>query len=614
VCGIVGSVNLALSEEIVNILKHRGPDDIGTERVILGGNEIYFGHRRLSIVDLSPSGHQPMSSSSGNHLIVYNGELYNHSEIRATLPSYPYKGNSDTETIVSAFETKGVDSIRTFNGIFAFGYLDKTAGKLYLVRDPFGVKPLYYWKEGRKMVFGSELKPLLRMIKKSSVDENSLSYLLTLRFVPSPLTLIKGIRKVQPGHIIEIDLNTHSLDVKDYSYVDPYPEPVRMPFKEAVTLYHEKFTDAVHSQLMSDVELGILLSGGVDSAMVAAIASKKAPYKMKAFTIGFETDDHANEVENARQTADFLGLDHYCERIDFKDFLSIIREITSIVEEPLATDSVIPMYYLSKLAASHVKVVLTGQGADEPLGGYRRYQGELLLRNLPSGLKAVISQFKRFTKNEAIIRGLNAYGTDDDLERFTKIYTLFSPAEVSQMTGHPVRSDVRKFLQGISNDLAINPSMSSLSKMMAIDLRFNLADDLLLYTDKISMHHSIEARVPMLDRNLINFVEKLPAEYKVRIGKTKIIHKAMAASFLPKKIIQRKKLGFLSPTGRWFRDHNSRIKEILLTPNSKLSNHIERKAIQQILDDHFSGYDKRKQIFLLLNLFFWFEEFTGTND
>lgn len=609
-CGIIGTVNIPLTNDDVNRLQHRGPDGHGLVSTTVDTHQVSFGHRRLSIVDLSEAGHQPMISPAGN-LLVYNGEIYNHQSLRDSLTNYPYRGSSDTETILSVVERRGIESVRHFNGIFAFAYLDQPNRKLFLVRDPFGVKPLYYWIKNGAMAFASEMKPIVHLLDKVTIDLEALATLLKLRFIPSPLTMIAEVRKLNPGHILEVDLGSSTMTTREYSFDSPNLPKFRMSFHEALELYEEHFTKAIESQLMADVDVGILLSGGIDSAMVGAVAASKSSYKMKAFTVGFDEKSDSNEIDAAAKSAALLGLDHHYLRIGSRDFFDGLERIFSIVEEPLATDSIIPMYHLCKLASQHVKVVLTGQGADEPLGGYTRYQGELLLQKTPRALRFLSPYLARLTKNESLLRGLNAAGIPSEVDRFTEIYSLFSNAEIGSLLGAQSTHSTKQLIHELIARLKLDEDVNPVARMMAIDLRFNLADDLLLYTDKIAMHHSLEARVPMLDHNLIAFLESLPIEYKVRIGRRKIIHKRFAEKLVDKSVIQRKKLGFLSPTTNWFRENQHIIKDILLSDASKFSNYVDRRAVEAIIKQHLAGYDKRKQIFLLLNLYYWFQEFTG---
>jgi asparagine synthase (glutamine-hydrolysing) len=606
-CGILGSINRRFDEQNLIMLSHRGPDDSGLVRFSVNGHEVSLGHRRLSIVDLTEAGHQPMFSSCGRHAVVFNGEIYNHLMLRAQIRGAEFRGHSDTETMLYYLMQKGIEGARDFNGIFAFCYADLTRGKLYLVRDPHGVKPLYYCVKDGFLIFSSELRPIQKMVH-DTLNPGNLAELLRLRFLPSPDTLLKDIKKVRPGHILEVDLANDSLTAKENNFLATKPKPATMSFDEAVERYAALFDDAVKQQLMSDVEVGVLLSGGVDSALVAAHAQKYSRNRIKAFTVGFKEQDDSDEIEDARETASLLGLEHHCVKIGFDDFGDMFRKCASIVEEPLATTSIIPMFYLSKLAARQVKVVLSGQGADESLGGYGRYKGELLHELLPTWL------FKRLgpltstlgVRRDNFVRALRSLGEKNELERFQKIYSVFSDEEIMSLTG---RRDERSLsnIGYLYELLDCKSKARSVERMMSLDLRLNLSDDLLLYTDKVTMHHSIECRVPMLDMNLVQFIESLPGHYRVTLRDGKIIHKKFAASVLPRKIIRRKKKGFTSPTKQWFK--NKAVRDILTDKGSKFARHFDGKAVTRVLDEHVAGLNRERHIFLLLSIHQWMSEY-----
>ncbi len=613
-CGVLGAVNLPVDESVLDLIAHRGPDGQGLITRECGAHQITLGHRRLAIVDLSDQGSQPMSTGDGVRHIIFNGEIYNHQDIRRNLESTSFRGHSDTETLLHALATIGIRAVEQLNGIFAFAYLDLVEQRLFLVRDPFGVKPLYYSFSPKRLCFSSELKPLLSLAP-DTVDSENLATLLKLRFSPSPVTLFKNIKKVRPGHILEIGLGGESLTCREYPFIGQVfgPASPAMGFGDALVEYRRLFESAVERQLMSDVEVGVLLSGGVDSALVAANAQRYSAAPLKAFTVGFKdagTGSDVDEIDDARETADFLGMEHHTARIGFDDFLDTLSNCVRIVEEPLATTSIVPMHYLSRLAGSHVKVVMSGQGADEPLGGYGRYQGELYRRFLSPPLARIGKSFAAIIgiRNERILRGLAALSQGNDVARFLEAYSVFPDEEVERMTGVTTGGPHRA-LEYFYRLLGCDDLPSSVARMMAVDLRFGLSDDLLLYTDKITMHQSLECRVPMLDLELVAFIESLPYEYRVRLGRTKIIHKRLAELSLPASIVHRKKKGFLSPTSTWFRD-GDRLRSILLNTDSNFSGYFDLAAVEQIIRQHQLGYNRERHIFLLLCLHCWFAEFT----
>lgn len=608
-CGILGAINVDFDEKVLDLICHRGPDGAGIVRRTLGRHRITLGHRRLAIVDLSPAGAQPMATKDGRCLITYNGEVYNHQTLRTELRGTPFNGHSDTETILKYLQQYGILGVQRFNGIFAFGFVDETKNKLYLARDPFGVKPLYYSRGLGTFVFASEIKPILHLIP-DTLDLDNLAEVLRLRYSPSPDTLFSNLRKVRPGHILEVDLSRLDLPVREYPFLVALPETIGISFPDAVDRYGKLFEAAIQRQLMSDIEVGILLSGGVDSALVAAYAQKHCPYRMKAFTVGFkERNEDADEIADARETARILDLDHYVVRIGFEDFLASVRECVSVVEEPAATTSISPMFYLSNLVSKHVKVVLSGQGADEPLGGYRRYQIEILRQLLPKGTSNAMAFLARLlcVQNDAVLRGVTAAGESDDMKRFLHVYSVFDEAEIVQLIGRrDTRSQER--LAYFYNLLGCARQQHGIERMMSIDTRMNLPDELLLYTDKIAMHYSIECRVPILDLELVRFIESLPYQYRVRLWRTKIVHKDFARKVLPDFIIRRRKKGFDPPIQTWFSNREV-LRGVLLDRSSRFASVFDLDAVEKLLEEHEKGFNRGRHIFLLLRLYYWFEEF-----
>ena len=604
-CGILGTINKIFDQDALDLIKHRGPDSSGIASFKVNTHEVLLSIARLAIVDLSETGRQPMITACGNYALVFNGEIYNHLDLRKKLPNVQFKGRSDTETALYYVKEFGIEGVKDLNGIFGFSFLDAQKEQLYVVRDHFGTKPVYWCNLGDSFLFASEIRPINYILDKVQPELDNLPTLLHLRYLPSPLTLYKGINKLRPGHYLEIDLSANTLQPKEINFV-----------KSATTIlsrsilpleaYGQKIEAAVKRQLMSDVEVGILLSGGLDSAVVAALAQKHSSSKLKSFTIGFEGDHAEDEIEAAQETAQLLGLEHYSKKINFENFLCIFKETTRIIEEPLATTSVIPMYYLSELASKHVKVVLTGQGADEPLGGYQRYQGELMSSKIPRSAIRALGKILPYmqVKNERLLRASNSLGEKNDVARFLKVYSIFQQSEIKALLNVEEKKafDLVSYFYNLQN----RPKISSVERMMAIDMRMNLADDLLLYTDKITMNFSLECRVPMLDIELVDYIESLPRKERLAFRKTKVVHKQFAKKILPDSIVNRKKIGFESPTQVWFNTHNNQIRDLLLSP-SPFIEIFNAFAITELLDNHLKGYNKEKQIFLLLGIYFWLE-------
>lgn len=576
-------------------------------------HQVTLGHRRLSIVDLSPAGHQPMHTPSGMHTIVFNGEIYNHQELRQQYSGTRFRGHSDTETMLHHLAQTGMGGMTDLNGIFAFALLNEAESMLYLARDPFGVKPLYYYAHGDQFLFSSELRPLQEKLKQE-LDPDSLVELLRLRYLPAPDTLFQHIHKVRPGHLLTVNLRNAHLAVQEFPFFVP-PSSQETPTwsdQQAVTRYGELVTKAVERQLMSDVPIGVLLSGGVDCALIAQIAQQQSDYRLKAFTVGFAEKAEADEIVDAKETARALGLEHHFVRLSRQEFLDTLPRAGSVVEEPLATTSVIPMFALSKLAASHVKVVLSGQGPDEAMGGYRRYQSELLRSYLPGFAFPLLRTRSPlpFSRSETLARALRCCGIEDDLERFESVYSVFEHDQILRLTGY-ASPRAHDRIQYTYDWLMSAQRKHGVERMMSIDLRMSLADDLLLYTDKITMHHSIECRVPFLDLPLIQFVESLPAHQRLGVLRGKQLHRRYCARMLPKQITRRKKKGFASPTRRWFRESTD-VWDILLDSRSAFAHYFNLDEVRLILQQHRSGLNRERHIFLLLSIHCWMAEFCKT--
>jgi len=604
-CGILGSINFKFDQEILDLIKHRGPDDSGILTINEGNRSIRLAQRRLSILDLSVAGHQPMVSPCGKYALIFNGEIYNHLELRKTLPAETkFRGHCDTETVLYYLMTNGISSIDKLNGIFSLGFLDINQRILHIARDPFGVKPLYYHESEGSVIFSSEIRPLLAMISSSNLNKQALATLLRLRYNPSPETLYNEIEKVRPGHVRSYNLATVTADSK--CYIHKSPPKLTVTLEKAVEEYSEKIEAAVTRQLLSDVEIGIFLSGGIDSSVVAALAKKNYKGRLKAFTVGFDGDYEEDEIQAAAETASLLNLEHSYRKISFTDFLGQIEECTNIVEEPLATTSIIPMYFLAQLASQHVKVVLTGQGADEPLGGYTKYKLELLRRLIPRPVRGLILPTFRLAgvRNETMIRGANALNIDGEVARFLGAFEIFSEQEIKNLIGIQDSLSLKR-VKYFYDILEFNKGMTATERMMSLDTRLNLADDLLNYTDKLTMHFSMECRVPMLDLELVEYIESLPRKYKLNLTEGKRIHKIFSRRLLPEEIINRKKRGFQSPTRKWFIKESEVIKSILLQQGTNFSRVFNQSYVAELIDQHNRGFNKEKQIFLLITICYW---------
>ena len=553
-----------------------------------------------------------MKSADGSWWISYNGEIYNHLELRHQIDT-TFRGHSDTETLVELLASKGIDNILTsLNGMFAFAALEVQAGKLYLVRDPFGIKPLYYSRSGMSFAFASEVRALNELgIDSGGIDRQHLELFLTLRYVPSPGTLWKKIHRLPPGHILSLDLKNGQSKIR--RYISPIKDRFQGSLDDAVSAYQVQLHKAVNRQLLSDVPVGLLLSGGIDSALVGAMA-QDGGRELPCFTVGFGNNHDECEIENARETAQTLGLPFSPCEVTPDLLRDALPGIVRSVEEPLGTTSIMPMHYLVQHARQHVTVVLTGQGSDEPWGGYRRYQLEMVRRAIPSNIlrrlaSGVAGWFPAHLP-EVLERGLRALPVNDLAARAVEACALFSAKERLLLTGSTGDGNAVAAM-GNWLEWLIETACEPAECMMRVDTRMNLADDLLLYGDKISMAVALEARVPMLDIELVRFVESLPLEYRLAFRQTKIVHKKMAEQYLPPSIVHREKKGFQVPFGSWSRGPwKTFVEDILLSPQASHWKMLNRKGVERLWAQHLDTRpDRSRQIFALLMLAIWWREF-----
>lgn len=600
-CGILGGINCAVNQELLDQIAHRGPDSGHIFSTQLEGNVVSLAHRRLAILDLSENANQPMLTDDGQCAIIFNGEIYNHLDLRKELTEVNFKTHSDTETILYYLKKYGIEGVSKLNGVFAFAFLELNHKKLYLARDPYGVKPLYFHIESNKLLFSSEIRPIKSSIQ-TSLNKEVLPQLLKLRYNPSPDTLYSEIQKLRPGHVLSYDLKQNQEEIKPFYKV--YPAKRELSLNQAIQQYGDLFEKAIQRQMLSDVEVGVLLSGGIDSALVAYFANQNSPKPIRSFTVGFQDQDEANELNDARESAQILGTLHHEIVMDQTDFDKTWDKVVEIVEEPLGTTSIIPMYFLSREVSKHLKVVLTGQGADEPLGGYKRYQAEIYRKKLPAFIFNLAKPIAPLIKNESLRRFILSAGEQDVVKRFEKTYSLFTDREIKRLVGlndHSSYQKINYYYQSLNVQ-----NQSSLDAMMAVDMKLNLADDLLLYTDKITMHFGLEARVPILDLELVEFIESLPTKFKIKGGTGKFIHKEFAKTVLPDKIVNRPKKGFLSPTQRWFNKNSVQL--IQMIAEDKDSGFLELfnlKEIEKILKMHKAGINQEKQLFLIISIYYW---------
>lgn len=593
---------------------HRGPDEEG---FYLESNSVALGVRRLSIIDLQ-TGRQPIHNEDKTIWVVFNGEIYNFLELRKELiaEGHNFYTQSDTEVIVHSYEQWGDDFLLHLNGIFGLAVWDEPKCRLLLARDPFGVKPIYYRDDGRRLLWASELKSILVDPEVPRiVDRRALDLFLTFRFVPSPFTMFRGIKKIRPGHRLIFENGELLLE----RYYFPQPK-IDHYLKEPdyIHLLRESLEAAVRRQMISDVPIGVLLSGGIDSAVILAIMSRNTKKPISTFTVGFDDGADVNELREARLTSQYFRSNHHEILLSDADYKSWLNKSIWHLEEPVATTSALPMFFVSRLAGEHVKVVLTGQGADEPLCGYHRYFGERYghwYRRMPKVFRRYVVRplVEALPRQERIKRAVRSLGKHDVTERFLQVYSVFDNGMKRNLCSFPrmiSRGDcaAKDIVDYWRRDLK---ETDPLIQMAYVDARLSLADDLLMYGDKMSMASSVEARVPFLDTEYMAAAESLPASLRIRGFKRKYIHKKAISNWLPQQVIDRKKRGFETPIDRWFRSElTGYVKDRLLSDDSACSTYFNRQAVETLLDDHINGrQNNQRRLFCLLVFELWHKIF-----
>lgn len=623
-CGIVGKLNLdpdrPVQRELIHRMKdeivHRGPDGQGE----YFSGPVGLGHRRLSIIGLE-SGAQPMSNEDGTVWVVYNGEIYNFHELRAELQAagHTFKSDTDTEVIVHLYEELGTESVKRFRGMFAFALWDERKQALLLARDRVGVKPLYYVNTGKAVLFASEIKSLLvdpsveRRINPRAIDR-----FLTYYYLPGNETLFEGIHKLDPGHYLTVENGR----VTKTRYWDLRFEtsPRWTKFDEAVEVLQGMLRSAVKDHMISDVPVGVLLSGGVDSTGVLRYAAEQTGTQMNTFTVGFAGADCPDERPFARLAAQQFGTLHHEITINAKEFLEFLPKYVWHMEEPICEPPAVSLYFVSRLAReSSVKVLLSGEGGDEAFGGYNKYRNLLALERL----KTIFGPAKSLLRNG--LKGLGSTGfpslrkyanlVEPQLAQYYYSCTATPGTPFNMLKPILYR---KEFLDSLNNP-SDEPTrllfeqldgLPLLHQLLYVDTKTWLPDDLLVKADKMTMAASVELRVPLLDFRVLEFAASLPSHFKVQGWTTKRILKAALRDSVPAAILGRKKAGFPIPYDRWLRKElKDFVCETIWDKNSALSNYFRRDELMELLRVHQDGKGGSQEVFSLLILELWHQQF-----
>ena len=616
-CGICGQFNFGSDspvdsdaiKKMADAIAHRGPDDEG--QYIAGS--IGLGFRRLSIIDLV-GGHQPMSDADGSVWVVFNGEIYNFPELKIELQSHGhiFRTNSDTEVIVHGYKQWGNDVLQHLNGMFGLAIWDARKRQLMLARDRTGIKLLYYKISAGRLKFGSEIRALLANEKGSpSVDPVSLNLFLRYRYTPSPLTLFQDIRKLAPG--TRLIVKNGVARIERWWKFEPVPLDPMPSVSQAEEELLELYKRAVKRQLISDVPLGLLLSGGLDSGLLLALMNQSGK-SWKSYTVGFGSTFRDDELCAAADTAKALQSSNISIELNREGFNASLSQVIASLEEPVATASIVPMFHLCKRAREDVKVVLMGQGPDELFGGYKRHLGvhySQHWRSLPEWVRTPISKaLAALPRNETIKRGLSSLQIADRTRMYQNVFSLLPGGLIDNLFREGALPDSAgdKILDCWDDLLPLMKNTDELGGLQFLEIRSSLPDELLMYGDKLSMAHGLEARVPYLDHEVVEYVERLPASYKVRWGSGKWLHRRVCRNFLPREVVRRRKGNFAaSVVDDWFREsYDGKMEDTLLNTESQIYGYLRPQAIQQLVKDHRAGWrDHHKILFSLVVLEEW---------
>ena len=611
--GSEATVSPALVKAMADTMYHRGPDDEG----YYVSGPIGLGFRRLSIIDLQ-RGHQPVSNEDGTVQIIFNGEIYNFQELRESLlgKGHVFKTQSDTEVIVHLYEELGPQCLEKLRGMFAFALWDENTKTLFLARDRVGIKPLYYCLTDTSLVFASEIKAILadpsivREIAPEMIDR-----FLTFLYLPGQETLLKGIRKLAPGHYLLVRDGKAVIE----QYWDLcFAEPTRsQSLKDAEADLRSLLAEAVELHMIADVPVGVLLSGGVDSTGVLSFAVNGTDKEISSFTVGFSGGEVADERPYARLAAETFGTRHYDMTISAKDFAAFLPQYVWHMEEPVCEPPAVALYYVSKLARNHVKVLLSGEGGDEAFAGYSNYRNLVWLERVKRGLSPL---------NGAAARGLSFADSLLHVPGMAKYVTLMNdrfPDYYYSRTSNPHRNAGNglgnvysaDFEQSIDREHSLAPvrelqahvrGQNTLDAMLYIDTKTWLPDDLLIKADKMTMANSVELRVPLLDHRVLEFAASLPPSFKLKGFNLKYILKSVLSKKIPKEIRDRKKTGFPVPYESWLRNDLKDVVWAVLTDRRSVERgYFRKEAIEGLLRANSNGANYSKEIFSLLSFELW---------
>ena len=618
------TIDMRVLEEMRDVIRHRGPDDSG----VFAGGRVGLGHRRLSIVDVA-AGHQPMTNEDGSLHIVYNGEIYNHADFRARLEAggHVYRTHCDTETILHLYEEEGARAVEHLRGMFAFAIWDERRKELFIARDRLGVKPLYYvHREDGSLFFASEIKALLKArAVRAAINYRGLSDYLANHATSGEETLFSGVKRLLPGHT----LLWRDGEIKITRYWDVHFAPgeteERKRDGDYITEWRELFRESVRLRLMADVPLGMFLSGGIDSSAIAAMMSGMVSDPIKTFSVAF-AEREANELEYARMVARAFKTDHHEVVVSPEEFFAALPQLVWHEDEPLAHPSSVALYFVSRLASEHVKVVLTGEGSDELLGGYDRYRKTIY--NLALGARYhtfTTRRLRRIVSNriarlpatskarQKLLRTFLCVEPDIEsiyFDNFAVFPRVMQAELLTRETMERIGAEGLDPYTGVRGYLDATDARTLLDRLLYADTKTYL-HELLMKQDQMSMAASIESRVPFLDHKLVEFTARLPARLKLRGWTTKYILRESMKGLLPEPILKRRKMGFPVPVGTWFRgQYRHIVDEYVLSERAAARGIFDSGFVRRLVAEHQAGAGNHSErLWALVNFEMWLRRF-----
>ncbi len=632
-CGITGFIDfkknstketlIAMRESLI----HRGPDDSGEYLADTQSASVGFGFRRLSIIDLSPLGHQPMTNEVTGDVVMLNGEIYNYKELRKDLEAlgHVFKSNSDTEVVLKSYQQYGTKCVDGFIGMFAIALHDKKNNRIVFFRDRAGVKPFYWYMQDDLFLFGSELKAFHKHPGfKKEIDVDALSLYFQHGYISAPYSIFKNAHKLMPGHLMKIDLVSKNITIEKYwDVTDEYNRPkLDIGYSEAVDTTERLLSSAFQYRMVADVPVGVFLSGGYDSSCVTALLQKNSAQKIKTYTIGFHEKEY-NEADHAKKVAQHLGTDHHEYFCTIKDAVELVPQLADIYDEPFGDTSGIPTTLVSRIARQHVTVALSADGGDEIFAGYPRHKrfmnywkkfsmvpsevGEMMA----AGLKMIHNKSKPASKADRLEKLFLVLKKKDPVKAFEIIHSCYTEGEAQKLINNKTQHLPSVFddndLYGSSNDV--------LARIIAVEYKTYMVDDILQKVDRATMSASLEGREPFLDQRVIEFVSKLPSHYKYREGVGKIMLRDIVHRYIPREIMDRPKMGFGVPVEKWLKNELKDFFEDTFAQNSSggVFDILNKSEVENLKKEYLSGrLEYFERLWFVFFFMAWYKRWMGS--